>query len=432
MLGAHAQIAAQCLECHANGYQNTPNTCVGCHIEDFNATTDPNHQQAGFPQDCAQCHNQNTWEGATFDHYSVYPLLGAHAQIAAQCLECHANGYQNTPNTCVGCHLEDFNATTDPNHQQAGFPQDCAQCHSQNNWEGATFDHNTVYPLLGAHAQIAAQCLECHANGYQNTPNTCVGCHIENFNSTTDPNHQQAGFPQDCAQCHSQNTWDGATFDHNTVYPLIGAHAQIAAQCLKCHANGYQNTPNTCVGCHLEDFNATTDPNHQQAGFPQDCAQCHSQNNWEGATFDHNTVYPLLGAHAQIAAQCLECHANGYQNTPNTCVGCHITDYNNARDPNHRTEGFPTDCQDCHSPSSWTPSTFNHDAQYFPIYSGRHNGEWNVCNDCHIAGSNFQQFSCIQCHEHSNKSKVDKDHKDERNYSYTPTSCYECHPRGRS
>ena len=46
----------------------------------------------------------------------------------------------------------------------------------------------------------------------------------------------------------------------------------------------------------------------------------------------------------------------------------------------------------------------SHDA-YFPIYSGKHKGEWNDCVDCHIQSSNYKIFSCINCHEHNNAQK---------------------------
>ena len=43
---------------------------------------------------------------------------------------------------------------------------------------------------------------------------------------------------------------------------------------------------------------------------------------------------------------------------------------------------------------------------------------------------NYKAFECILCHEHSNKAKVDSDHKGEKGYVYASTSCYQCHRNG--
>ncbi|MFK5959136.1 MAG: hypothetical protein QM495_09760, partial [Lutibacter sp.] len=112
------------------------------------------------------------------------------------------------------------------------------------------------------------------------------------------------------------------------------------------------------------------------------------------------------------------------------CVTCHQNDYDTTNDPNHLSAGFSTDCTACHTTGGWTPSTFDHDSQYFPIYSGKHQGEWDQCIDCHTT-NNYSTFSCIDCHEHSNKAEVDNDHKGESGYVYESNACYNCHPTGQ-
>ncbi|MFN3875486.1 MAG: hypothetical protein ACK4L7_06205, partial [Flavobacteriales bacterium] len=156
---------------------------------------------------------------------------------------------------------------------------------------------------------------------------------------------------------------------------------------------------------------------------------CHDETSWGNATFNHNnTAFPLHGAHTQ--ASCIECHANGYAGTPTACSACHMADYNTATGPNHVAAGFPTDCAQCHTENAWEPSTFNHDGQYFPIYSGEHDNEWNTCADCHINPSNYAVFSCIDCHEHDNQASVNSDHNGVPGYSYNSNACYNCHPDG--
>ncbi len=432
--GAHAAVANDCAACHNGNYTNTPNTCVGCHQADYNATTDPNHADAQFPTDCATCHSESAWAPATFNHAAFYPFTGAHIPIANDCAACHHGNYTNTPNTCAGCHQADYNGSSNPNHQSLGLPLDCEMCHTTNpGWDPATFPiHNNYYTLNGAHAVVVNDCAACHNGNYNNTPNTCAGCHQADYNATINPNHADAQFPVTCENCHSESTWVPSTFNHAAFYPFTGAHIPIANDCNACHHGDYVNTPNTCAGCHLPDFNSSTNPNHVSLGIPTDCAMCHTTTpDWNPATFPiHNNYWVLSGAHAAIANDCAACHNGNYNNTPNTCVGCHLADYNSANNPNHASAGFPTDCTPCHTVNAWDPSTFNHDSQYFPIYSGKHDGEWNQCVECHTTPGNFTVFSCIQCHEHNNPSQVANDHENVSGYQYLSSACYACHPDG--
>ena len=306
----------------------------------------------------------------------------------------------------------------------------CLSCHNTTQWEGATFDHGqTSFPLTGAH--VDAACLSCHGDGvYDGLGAECVDCHRTDFDGTTDPNHQQAGFPLTCQNCHNTARWEGATFDHGqTSFPLTGAH--VDAACLSCHGDGvYDGLGAECVDCHRTDFDGTTDPNHQQAGFPLTCQNCHNTARWEGATFDHGqTSFPLTGAH--VDAPCLSCHANGiYDGLRSDCAYCHQSDYNGTTDPNHQQAGFPLTCQNCHNTSQWDGATFNHDAQYFPIYSGTHRNRWDECSDCHYNPNSYADFSCIICHEHSDEAELRQEHDEVSGFRFDGQACYECHPRG--
>jgi hypothetical protein len=64
---------------------------------------------------------------------------------------------------------------------------------------------------------------------------------------------------------------------------------------------------------------------------------------------------------------------------------------------------------------------------YFPIDSGTHGGL--ACNECHQQF--YDTFSCTNCHSHDQAS-VDPSHLPVAAYTYTPTSCYDCHPRGEA
>ena len=424
--GSHKGEWDACIDCHLNPDDFSQFTCTTCH--ERNETANQHDEVNGYVYEsnaCLVCHPTGNEEDR-FDHdRTQFPLKGAHASV--DCKECHTNGYAGTPTNCEACHLEDFNTAKDPDHLAGNFSKECQVCHTEVAWKPATFDHNlTDFPLRGTHTTV--DCIECHADGYAGTPTNCEACHLEDFNSAKEPDHVASGFSKECQICHSESAWEPATFDHNqTNFPLQGAHATV--DCIECHADGYAGTPTNCEACHIEDYNQTTNPNHRQSGFSTECQACHTETTWIPATFDHDlTDFSLQGAHATV--DCIECHADGYMGTPTNCEACHINDYNQTRNPNHRDAGFPIECEACHNETAWEPATFDHDAMYFPIYSGKHRGEWQTCNECHI-NNNYSSFSCIDCHEHNDPNELANDHEDVSNYRYESNACYQCHPDGR-
>ncbi|MBK8702296.1 MAG: hypothetical protein IPN33_00895 [Saprospiraceae bacterium] len=428
--GEHEGEWDQCTDCHTNTSNYAEFTCITCHS---NPDTDEEHDGVGGysynSPACLACHPTGD-ANLIFDHNTTnFPLTGAH--ITAACIECHSDGYQGTPTNCVDCHTDKYNQTHNPNHAAVGISTDCAMCHTTGPWwSPATFpNHNDYHALNGAHATIADNCAACHHGDYNNTPTTCAGCHTDEFNLTSNPDHQVNQFPTDCTTCHTENSWAPSTFDHNVHYPFTGAHMAIANDCVACHNGDYANTPNTCAGCHTDDFNNSVNPNHTALGLPTDCDMCHTTApDWAPATFPiHNNYYTLNGAHAAIANDCATCHNGDYTNTPNTCFGCHSADYNTTASPNHAAAQFSTNCTDCHGENAWVPSTFDHDAQYFPIYSGQHEGEWNQCTDCHTNPSNYAEFTCITCHTNP---ETNNDHNGVGGYTYNSTACLACHPNG--
>jgi len=430
--GAHAAIAGDCFDCHAGNYNTTANTCVGCHLDEYNQTNDPNHQAAQFPTDCEACHSQTAWEPATFEHDAQYfPIYsGKHEGEWNQCSDCHNNPSNYAIFQCLTCHPQ---GEMDPEHEGiSGYQYNsiaCLGCHPDGSGSGS-FDHNnTNFPLTGAHTTV--NCFDCHEGSYINTPNECSGCHLDDFNATTDPNHVSSGFPQECEICHTTNpNWTPASFTgHDDLFPLTGAHTTVT--CFDCHEGNYTSTPNECLGCHMDDYNQTSNPNHNSMGLTNDCELCHTPNpNWQPATFPvHNDFYLLQGAHVAIANDCFDCHQGNYNSTPNSCYGCHADDFNATNDPDHQSAQFPTDCELCHTQNGWEPSTFNHDQQYFPIYSGEHEGEWNQCSDCHSNPGNYGIFQCLTCHP---QGEMDDEHDEVSGYQYNSIACLNCHPNGNS
>jgi hypothetical protein len=178
-----------------------------------------------------------------------------------------------------------------------------------------------------------------------------------------------------------------------------------------------------CIDCHRNTYLATTNPNHVQAGFSQDCSSCHLVNSfqWTGAGFDHS-FFPLVLGHS--IPKCSDCHTTAnYRDAKSDCYSCHLTDYNNTANPGHVSLNFSHTCTDCHTTNpGWKPAAYKqHDTQFFPIYSGSHNGKWKSCTDCHTSASNYAQFNCIICHTNAHAGS-----------NYTNAQCYQCHPTGRS
>ena len=425
LTGGHAAVV-QCSSCHLGNTTSAKQECVSCHQVQYNNAKD--HVASKFPTDCTICHNSTNWLQTTFNHNTTnFPLTGKHT--TTECASCHTTGYVGTSSECKSCHQTDFTAAQTPNHTQAGLPVDCKSCHTSSAWQPSSFKHSTTgFELTGGHAAIV-QCSSCHHGNTTSAKSECISCHQVQYNNAKD--HVASKFPTDCTICHNSTNWLQTTFNHNTTnFPLTGSHTTVL--CASCHTSGYAGTSTQCNSCHLTNYNAATNPNHKTLALPVSCADCHTTNpNWQPASFAiHNNYYALTGAHAAIAKDCAACHNGTYTNTPNTCYGCHTTDYKNTTNPAHLAAQFPTDCTSCHTSSAWAPSTFNHDTQYFPIYSGKHKGKWTKCAECHTSPTNYSQFSCILCHEHNNKTSVDADHKGENGYSYTSSACYSCHPKG--
>lgn len=181
-----------------------------------------------------------------------------------------------------------------------------------------------------------------------------------------------------------------------------------------------------CIACHAPEFSA-----QHGSSTPTTCLVCHEGQSFSGA-LDHVTAsggFELLGAHASLS--CRSCHeADGTPKFPGVaddeCIACHQADY----DGQHGSSGFPTTCLQCHTRASFAGASFDHDAQFFPISSGKHQGEWSGCETCHTDPNDFSTFTCFSCHQHS-QDRMDDKHSDVNAYAYSSAACYACHPDGR-
>ncbi len=446
LVGAHEALT--CSSCHGPSPGFEPlfnpvdeNDCITCHQTKYNEA----HLGTGYPTTCIDCHGTDSWSGATFDHASAasgYALVGAHETLP--CSSCHGPSPGFEPlfnpadqNDCITCHQAKYNEE----HSGTGFPTTCIDCHGTDTWEGATFDHASFadgYQLVGAHEALA--CSSCHGPSPGFEPlfnpvdeNDCITCHQTKYNEA----HLGTGYPTTCIDCHGTDSWSGATFDHASAasgYVLVGAHETLP--CSSCHGPSPGFEPlfnpadqNDCITCHQAKYNEE----HSGTGFPTTCIDCHGTDTWEGATFDHASFadgYQLVGAHDALA--CSSCHgpSPGFEplfnpSDQNDCITCHQTDYQTE----HGAEAYPTTCISCHNATDWQQTNYNHDADYFPIYSGNHSTVWPTCQTCHLQLDDPTIFTCIDCHDHA-KSQTDQDHSQVNGYVYASSACYDCHTNG--
>ena len=199
------------------------------------------------------------------------------------------------------------------------------------------FPNLTVSPgkLIPGHQQLESNCFACHAPLQGASAERCINCHkpadigvlntkgkpiVKPLSKT--PFHQKLQ-SQDCMACHS---------DHAGVkrYRQQG-HFK--------HALLQTATREQCQTCHQ----APKDSLHKQ--ISGNCTQCHSQEQWTPATFDHDRFFELDRDHN---TECVTCHVrNDYSRF--TCYGCHEHTPENIR-REHIEEGIRKfdNCVECH------------------------------------------------------------------------------------
>ncbi len=242
-----------------------------------------------------------------------------------------------------------------------------------------------------------------------------------------------------CSDCHNNDSWlplkSVMIFQHdNTSFPLSGNHSD--AECIQCHfgftvveKHDFKQLSSECFFCHYD---------IHQSSFGQNCEECHYASSWDLTQhkFDHDiTLFPLVGAHRQI--ECSECHFKPLiemkSNLTFSCSVCHFDVFTEAV-VSISGHSENEDCIICHNTRAWVPSDMSNHDRLFPIYSGKHAGEWSTCEaECHINPTDYTDFSCGLngvCHEHD-QSKMDDEHQGEvSGYVYESQSCFQCHPRG--
>ena len=196
-IDAHAELATDCFACHTAFLGSSTEKCIACHkVEDIgNKTTkglliDKENKNVAFHQqlienDCLACHSDHKGVKA-FRPISQFSHRLLETALQKQCDNCHSN-------------------PVDDLHQKING--NCGQCHTQEAWLPATFEHDNYFRFDRDHN---TECVTCHINNdYSNY--TCYGCH-EHSRSKIRKEHMEEGIRdyENCVECHRSGDEDEA------------------------------------------------------------------------------------------------------------------------------------------------------------------------------------------------------------------------------
>lgn len=210
----------------------------------------------------------------TYPHLMVSPgkLIDAHLELTTDCFACHSVFTGSSPEKCIQCHkVEEIGLKTtkglliDKEKKNVSFhqkllAQDCIACHSDHKGVQAfrpisQFSHQLLGPA------VQEQCDGCHINPGDNLHQDIKG---------------------NCGQCHSEESWTPATFDHDEYFRFDKDHT---TKCSTCHMdNDYSNY--TCYGCH-EHSRSKIREEHVEEGIHdyENCEECHRSGDEEEAEY---------------------------------------------------------------------------------------------------------------------------------------------------
>ncbi len=196
-IDAHADLATDCFACHSSFIGSPPEKCIACHkVEEIGKITtkglpiEKEKKNVAFHQkliedDCVSCHS---------DHKGVQPFRPirhfSHNLLESTLLK-----------QCDSCHSK----PVDDLHRKV--KGNCSQCHTQDSWIPATFEHEKYFRFDKDHD---TDCVTCHINNdYANY--SCYGCH-EHSRSKIREEHVEEGIRdyEKCTECHRSGDEDEA------------------------------------------------------------------------------------------------------------------------------------------------------------------------------------------------------------------------------
>jgi hypothetical protein len=435
----------ECIACHTNPTTRADVGCITCHEHEQQPMATAHDGVPGYlwsSASCLLCH-PNAEPVGNVDHEALFPIAPPAAHQGLDCVECHQNPNVQNEIACISCHL-----AGDMNPVHTGIPSythssaSCFGCHARAEVPG-TLDHEPFFPIVAPSQHAAVSCAECHASQTDRSQLSCATCH-----TAAETNPQHTGVPgylhasASCFSCHPNG--DGASgFDHAPYFPIATGSPHGEVTCADCHTNPNNQNEVGCATCH-EHEQAPMNASH--VGVPgytwssPACLTCHPYAQVPGlADIDHEPFFPIALGTDHDGESCASCHLNPNDITVNGCRECHTTTMNIATEHVNAVKNATTsihldnssDCKKCHADSQ-VHLLSTHGP--FIINSGAHKG---LCLDCHLQlrvdkpyAVDFEQWSCIDCHEHS-KTKMDDKHNGENGYSWTNAACIECHPNGK-
>lgn len=284
------------------------------------------------------------------------------------------------------------------------------------------------FPIAHGEAENATHdCAPCHGGLSSFSLFTCLSCHAHVKAQTDEAHAVVAAYAYEstaCYGCHPAGTT--VSRDDHTYFPIDTGDVHQDASCESCHTTS--NTKEySCIDCH-EHAQAPMDTSHSSVfGYTYNSSACLSCHPDGTAVFrEEHTDFPIATGSVHQEASCDSCHTTAsYQEF--SCIDCH--EHAQAEtDPDHTSvvgyEYASNACLSCH-PDGTAVSREEHTD--FPIAAGSTH-EDSACDQCHVT-SNYQEFSCIDCHEHA-KSTMDAEHAAVYSYMYESMSCLSCHPDG--
>lgn len=198
--------------------------------------------------------------------------MQAHAELAGDCFACHRPFVGSTADKCIACHkVADIGLKTTKGlpiggeqknvafHQKL-VEEDCVACHSEHKGVQpfrpiGQFSHELLEP------QVREQCDSCHAK-----PGDALHRKLQG----------------NCLQCHTQQAWKPASFDHDKYFRFDRHHD---TQCSTCHINDDYGSY-TCYGCH-EHSRSRIRAEHMEEGIYQyeNCVECHRSGDEHEAEY---------------------------------------------------------------------------------------------------------------------------------------------------
>lgn len=194
---------------------------------------------------------------------------------------------------------------------------------------------------------------------------------------------------------------------------VLAGHAEIASDCLACHAPLRGTPAARCASCHeperigLETTagvpivrNRDRPAFHARLAEPR-CAACHTEHRGAEPA-ESLTAFSHVLLENTTLERCGTCHAEA---TPDDALHANATEQ----------------CGECHTTDAFRPATFDHDELF---RFDRHHPD-DDCRACHPQG--LDRYTCYGCHAHSERS-VAREHREEGIRDFA--DCVSCHRSG--